>query len=89
MGVETLRGYNLYQPPGCNPQIRNHKQAVLLTEVLLSTRRLLKYWLSGYYSCRVRYCEAVPGAHSSVHCSTILNLVDVCVHTHCSRDDSY
>jgi hypothetical protein len=33
MGVETLRGYNLYQPPGCNPKTRNHKQASIFVEL--------------------------------------------------------
>ena len=27
MGVETVRGYNLDRPPGCNPKTRDHKQA--------------------------------------------------------------
>ena len=33
MGVGTLRGYNLYQPPGCNPQTRNHKQPSIFVEL--------------------------------------------------------
>ncbi len=33
MGVGTLRGYNLYQPPGCNPQTRDHKQASIFVEL--------------------------------------------------------
>jgi hypothetical protein len=33
MGVGTLRVYNLYQPPGCNPQTRNHKQASIFVEL--------------------------------------------------------
>ena len=32
MGVETLRGYNLYQPPDCNPKTRDHKQASIFVE---------------------------------------------------------
>jgi hypothetical protein len=24
MGVETVRGYNLHRPPGCNPKTRDH-----------------------------------------------------------------
>jgi hypothetical protein len=33
MGIGTLRGYNLYQPPDCNPQTRNHKQASIFVEL--------------------------------------------------------
>jgi hypothetical protein len=33
MGVETLRGYNLYWPPGCNPKTRDHKQASIFVEL--------------------------------------------------------
>ena len=33
MGVGILRGYNLYQPPGCNPQTRDHKQASIFVEL--------------------------------------------------------
>jgi hypothetical protein len=33
MGVGTLWGYNLHQPPGCNPQTRNHKQASIFVEL--------------------------------------------------------
>jgi len=33
MGIGTLRGYNLYQPPGYNPQTRNHKQASIFVEL--------------------------------------------------------
>jgi hypothetical protein len=32
MGVETLRGYNLCRPPGCNPKTRDHKQASIFVE---------------------------------------------------------
>jgi hypothetical protein len=33
MGIGTLRGYNLYQPPDCNPQTRNHKQVSIFVEL--------------------------------------------------------
>jgi len=33
MGVETLRGYNLYWPPGCYPKTRDHKQASIFVEL--------------------------------------------------------
>jgi hypothetical protein len=33
MGVGTLGGYNLHQPPGCNPQTRIHKQASIFVEL--------------------------------------------------------
>ena len=32
MGVETVRGYNLDGPPGCNPKTRDHKQASIFVE---------------------------------------------------------
>ena len=32
MGVETVRGYNLGRPPGCNPKTRDHKQASIFVE---------------------------------------------------------
>jgi hypothetical protein len=32
MGVETVRGYNLDRPPGCNPKTRDHKQASIFVE---------------------------------------------------------
>jgi hypothetical protein len=33
MGVGTLQGCNLYQPPDCNPQTRDHKQASIFVEL--------------------------------------------------------
>ena len=33
MGVETVQGYNLYGPPGCNPKTRDHKQASIFVEL--------------------------------------------------------
>jgi hypothetical protein len=32
MGVETLRGYNVYQRSGCNPKTRDHKQASIFNK---------------------------------------------------------
>ena len=32
MGVETVQGYNLHRPPGCNPKTRDHKQASIFVE---------------------------------------------------------
>jgi hypothetical protein len=32
MGVETVQGYNLHGPPGCNPKTRDHKQAAIFVE---------------------------------------------------------
>jgi hypothetical protein len=33
MGVGTLRGFNLYKPPGCNPQTRDRKQVSIFVEL--------------------------------------------------------
>jgi hypothetical protein len=33
VGAETLRGYNLDQPPCCNPKTRDHKQASIFVEL--------------------------------------------------------
>jgi hypothetical protein len=33
IGVETLRGYNLDRPPGCNPKTRDHKQSSIFVEL--------------------------------------------------------
>ena len=33
MGVETVQGYNLHWPPGCNPKTGNHKQASIFVEL--------------------------------------------------------
>ena len=33
MGVETVQGYNLHRPPGCNPKTRDHKQASIFVEL--------------------------------------------------------
>jgi hypothetical protein len=42
MGVGTLWGYNLYQPPGCNPQTRTHKQVSIFVELADMRFRLVK-----------------------------------------------
>jgi hypothetical protein len=34
MGVETIQGYNLDGPPGCNPKTRDHKQDSIFVEVV-------------------------------------------------------
>jgi hypothetical protein len=52
IGVETLRGYNLYKPPDCNPKTRDHKQAsifVELAEHAAAASKLLQQ--SVWYSC--------------------------------------
>jgi hypothetical protein len=33
MCIGTLRGSNLYQPPDCDPQTRNHKQALIFVKL--------------------------------------------------------
>jgi hypothetical protein len=48
MGVETLRGYNLHRPSGCNPTTRDHKQSSIFVELADAfsrhTRVLLYFW---------------------------------------------
>jgi hypothetical protein len=44
MGVDTLRGYNLQRPSGCNPKTRDHKQSSIFVE------------LADAFSCHTRVC---------------------------------
>jgi hypothetical protein len=39
MGVEMLRGYNLYRSPGCNPKTSDHKHASIFAELAVVLSR--------------------------------------------------
>ena len=79
MGVGTLRGYNLYQPPGCNPQTRNHKQASIW-----KSRLTLMAHGSMHGSVRVLNLDSTA-VYTRV-AWTFLQLYTrvVCTHTQCS-----